>query len=329
MSKVFTVLDLIDLDLNEQNALLLRCLAGRKGLVRPLRQPDLNRPGLALGGFFNEFAASRIQIFGQGETAYLKMLEVENRWDTVERLLTFDIPCCIFTHQNTPHPHFIELAEKHQIPILQSDLSSADFTIRIMRALGEVFAPRKTIHGVLVEVSGVGVLILGESGVGKSETALELIERRHRLVGDDAIEVRCVGGNTLLGKASNPMLGHHLEVRGLGIINIAKLFGIDAIQKEKEISLVVDLEFWDSTIEYERLGTKNETYEILGVHVPYQKIPVKPGRNIAIIIETAAMNERLKNSGFDAAQEFSDNIVKWLESENARSLYLRKNKNTP
>jgi HPr kinase/phosphorylase len=243
--------------------------------------------------------------------------------------LSFDIPCCIFTHNHTPHPYLVELAEKYQTPVLVTELNSSDFTICIMRALGEVFAPKKTVHGVLVEVSGVGVLILGESGVGKSETALELIERRHRLVGDDAIEVRCVSGTNLMAKASNPMLGHHLEVRGLGIINVAKLFGIDSIQQEKEISLVVELEIWDPNIEYERLGTRNETYEILGVKIPYQKIPVKPGRNIAIIIETAAMNERLKNIGFDAAQEFSDNVVKWLESENARSLYLRKTKNSP
>lgn len=329
MPKVFTVLDLLGLENGEQNALHLRCLAARRGLNRVITQPDLNRPGLALGGFFEEFGAGRLQLFGRGEQSYLTRLESEERFDTVERILSSEVPCCVFTHNAEPPGWFIEAAERLGCPVLGTSLMTMDFSMRLLRSLGEVFAPRKTLHGVMVEVSGMGVLLLGESGVGKSETALELIERGHRLVGDDALEIRCLGGNLLRARASHAMLGHHLEVRGLGIINIAKLFGVNAIQNEKTISLVIELEMYSPDVEYERLGLKNASYELLGVHVPYQKIPVKPGRNLAVLIETAAMNERLKRLGVDSAQEFSQNVVTWLESENARSLYLRKNRASP
>lgn len=324
MPKTFSVLDLLDLDLRDLNALNLVCQAGRKGLSKLITQPDINRPGLALSGFFDDFNPKRLQLFGNGETAYLRKLSDEGRWDTVEKIFTQGIPCCIFTNSYQPEPRFVELAETHQVPILLSDLNSSDFTVRIIRTLADVFAPQRTIHGVFVEVSGVGVLLLGDSGVGKSEAALELIERGHRLVCDDAVDIRCVSGSTLMGKPVNPTLGHHLEVRGIGIINVAQLFGVAAIQFQKEIEMVIELELWDPSKEYERLGTKDQTSEILGVSLPSMKIPVKPGRNIAILIETAVMNHRLKKMGFHSAQEFSQNVIQWLESENARNVYLRK-----
>jgi len=321
----FSVLNLLDLDLKEHNALNLKCIAGRKGLGRPLLQADLNRPGLALSGFFDDFAFQRIQVFGRGEWAYLSRLAEQDDWDAVERIFSFQIPCCIFTNEAKPHPRFLEIAEEHKVPILQTELSSSDFSLRVIRALSNIFAPRKTIHGVLLEVSGMGVLLLGESGVGKSETALELIERGHRLVCDDAVEIRCVSGNILMGQATNTLLGHHLEVRGVGIINIGQMFGIRAIREKKQIQIVIELELWDKAKDYERLGTHGESQEILGVHLPFMKIPVKPGRNMAILVETAAMNERLKKLGIFSAQEFNQNVIKWLESENARSIYLQKN----
>jgi HPr kinase/phosphorylase len=192
-----------------------------------------------------------------------------------------------------------------------------------MRALSDVFAPKETTHGVLVEVFGVGVLILGDSGVGKSEAALELIERGHRLVADDAVEIRCVSGNILLGSGANKVIGHHMEIRGLGIINITHLYGVSAIRDKMEIQLVVELENWDADKNYDRLGDLDVTTDILGVKIPYLKVPVKPGRNIPILIETAAKNERLKEMGYFSAKEFNQNVLKWLESENARTVYLQ------
>ena len=321
--KKFTVLDLLDLDLREHDELDLRCIAGRPGLVRPIEIPDLNRPGLALSGFFDNFAYKRIQVFGRGECSYLSMLEKESKYENIEQFFQYEIPCVIFTHALRPDEKFMQLAENSGCPILQTDLASSDFSSRIIRALSNVFAPKETIHGVLVEVFGLGVLILGDSGVGKSEAALELIERGHRLVADDAVEIRCVSGNILLGSGANKVIGHHMEIRGIGIINITHLFGVGAIRDKKQIQLVVELEVWDSSKNYDRLGSQEITKEILGVRIPHLKIPVKPGRNIPILIETAAMNERLKKMGYFSAKEFNQSVLKWLESENARTVYLQ------
>jgi HPr kinase/phosphorylase len=320
--KRFTVLDLIDIDLKELNSLNLHCIGGRKGLGREIDIPDLNRPGLAIMGFYESFAYQRIQVFGRGEVACLKMLAKEGKFDSVRRMFTYLIPCCIFTYNLTPDQEFFEAAEKAQCPILQTDLGTSEFVLRLMRILSNVFAPQKSIHGVLVEVYGLGVLILGDSGVGKSETALELIERGHRLVADDVVEVRCVSGNILMGAGANKIIGHHMEIRGLGIINVTHLFGVGAIRDRKQIQLVAVLEEWDSEKNYDRLGTEEKSMEILGVGIPKLEIPVKPGRNIPIIIETAAMNERLKKMGYNSAEEFNRNILKWIESDAARSVYF-------
>jgi HPr kinase/phosphorylase len=320
--KQFTVLDLIDIDLKEHNSLNLRCIGGRKGLSRVIDIPDLNRPGLALSGFYESFASQRVQLFGRGEVAYLRKLAEEGKTDTIERMFSYAIPCCIFTHNLEPDQGFFEEAEKARCPILQTELGTAEFQSRLMRILSDIFAPQKSIHGVLVEVYGQGILILGDSGVGKSETALELIERGHRLVADDVVEMRCVSGNILMGAGANKIIGHHMEIRGLGIINVTHLFGVGAIRDRKQIQLVVVLEEWDSQKSYDRLGMEEQVMEILGVSIPKLEIPVKPGRNIPIIIETAAMNERLKKMGYNSAKEFNQNILKWIESDTARSVYF-------
>jgi HPr kinase/phosphorylase len=319
--KQFTVLDLVDIDLKEHNSLNLRCIGGRKGLSRVISSADMNRPGLALSGFYDRFANQRIQLFGRGEIAYLNKLNAEGKTDTLEQMFAYPIPCCIFTHGITPNRVFFELAEAAECPILQTDLETAEFSSRIMRILSNIFAPRQSVHGVLVEVYGLGILIQGDSGVGKSETALELIERGHRLVADDVVEILCVDGNVLIGAGANKIIGHHMEIRGLGIINITHLFGVRAIRDQKQIQLVVKLEEWDSKKMYDRLGMEEEVAEFLGVTIPKLEIPVKPGRNIPIIIETAAMNERLKKMGYNSAREFNQNILKWIESDAARSVY--------
>ena len=323
--KTLTVLDLLDLDLKEHNALELKCLAGRKGLIREITVPELNRPGLPLNDFYENFAEQRIQLIGRGEYAFLKKLYKEKKTETIEKLFTFTYPCCVFSHNLKPDKAFLEIAEKTNTPVLITSLSSSEISVRLMRQLSNYFAPQQTVHGVLVEVAGSGVLIQGDSGVGKSETALELIERGHRLVADDAVVIKCVEGNNLIGSGTNKVIGHHMEIRGLGIINISHIFGVGAIRDEKRIDFAVQLEEWDSNQSYDRIGSSEISIDILGVKVPYLKIPVKPGRNIPIIIETAALNERLKQKGQYSAREFNKNIIQWLESENARKIYLENN----
>ena len=320
----FTVLDLLDLDLKKHNDLELRCIGARHGLLRRITMPDLNRPGLALSGFFENFGVQRIQIFGRGEQAFLEKLAVEENTATIKEFFRQDIPCCVFTHGLTPTEEFIRLADEADVPVLQTTLDTSEFVMRVIRALANVFAARQTIHGTLIEVFGIGILILGDSGVGKSEAALELIERGHRLVADDAVEIRRIAGNILLGQGVNPALGHHMEIRGLGIINITHLFGVGSIREKKQIQLICQLEVWDSKKAYDRIGAEERTWDILEVATPYLEIPVKPGRNIPIIIETAAMNERLKKMGYYSAREFNQTVMRWLDSENARKAYLQK-----
>jgi HPr kinase/phosphorylase len=320
--KRLSVLDLLDLELRDHNSLNLRCIGGRKGLGREITIPDLNRPGLALSGFFDSFAHQRIQLFGRGEHAYLSKLENEKRCDTVDKFFTYPVPCCIFTHNLAPGHDFFKRADEAGCPILQTDLPSSEFSTRLLRALTNIFSPHITMHGVLVEVFGLGILLIGESGVGKSETALELIERGHRLVADDSVDIHCVNGNILMGAGTNKIIGHHMEIRGLGIINVTHLFGVGAIRDKKQIQLICKLEDWVPDKVYDRLGTEEKSMEILGVKIRMLEIPVKPGRNIPIIVETAAMNERLKKMGYFSAKEFNQNVLKWLESENARAVYF-------
>ena len=319
--KTFTVLDLLDLKLGGHDALNLKCIAGRRGLSRVLTIPDINRPGLALSGFFESFAHARVQLFGRGEFSYLTKIEAEGHFDVIHNFFSYEIPCCVFTRSLTPDEAFLSIAERAGCPILQSDLESTDFSIRLLRVLSNIFAPKKTLHGVLVEVSGIGILLVGDSGVGKSETALELVQRGHRLVADDSVEIRCVNGNTIMGQGANKLISHHMEIRGLGIINVAQLYGVGSIREQKEVQLVVKLENWDQNKVYDRLGTDTNKMDLLGVKVPYIEIPVKPGRNLPIILEAAAMNERLKSMGYFSAQEFNRNVLKWIESGEAQAAY--------
>ena len=320
--KRFTVLDLIDIDLKEHNSLNLKCIGGRKGLDREITVQNINRPGLALSGFFENFAYERLQIFGQGEEAYLRKLGGDNNYENIQKMFSYAIPCCIFTHNLSPDDTIMAIAEKAQCPVLQTDLPTSDFSARIIRILSGIFAPRQSVHGVLVEVYGLGILILGDSGVGKSEAALELIMHGHRLVADDVVDINCVNGNILMGAGANKIIAHHMEIRGMGIINITHLFGVGAIRDRKQVQLVVKLTEWDSEQNYDRIGLEEQYMQILGVNVPKLEIPVKPGRNIPIIIETAAMNERLKKMGYNAAKEFNQNILRWLESDTAKAVYF-------
>ncbi len=319
--KSIKVLDLLDLDLTGQNDLCIKCVAGRRGLSRNLTVPNINRPGLALSGFFDSFAYERVQLFGRGELAYLEKLSKENDFENIRKLFSYDIPCIIFTRGMLPDDYFLSIAEQAHCPVLQTSLESTEFSLRLLRVLSTLFAKTKTIHGVLVEVYGTGILLIGNSGVGKSETALELIERGHRLVADDIVEMICYDGNSIIGRGANKLISHHMEIRGLGIINIAQLYGVGAIREQKEVQLVVKLEVWDQNKIYDRLGTESKFADILGVRIPLIEIPVKPGRNLPIILEAAAMNERLKSMGYNSAQEFNQNILKWIETGEAKNAY--------
>ncbi len=324
--KKFSVLDLLQLDLKEHDALNLKCIGGRPGLSRQITLPELNRPGLALGGFFDNFGFKRIQVFGRGENAYLNKLEKEKNTVNLEKMFEYALPCCIFTYGFEPIPSFYKFANAAQCPVLSTDLSSSEFSKRIIRVLSNIFAPVTTIHGVLMEVFGMGALIKGESGVGKSESALSLIERGHRLVADDVVQIRCVSGNFLMGKGFSTITSHHMEIRGLGIINVTHLFGMGAIRDEKRVEMVVEIEDWDAKKVYDRMGSINNTVEILGVKLPYINIPIKPGRDVPLLIEIAAMNERLKTMGYHSAKEFDKNIIKWLERKHASSKYFAEHK---
>lgn len=323
-----SILELLDIDLKEQNKLQLSCIAGRLGLSNKITSSKISRPGLPLSGFFEAFAGEAVQVFGHGEQSYVNMLEEKSDYHNIEKLFSYNVPCCIFTHSFKPSKRIIEIAEKSGTPILQTTLISSDFSRHLYQLLDEIFAPTKTIHGVLVEVYGIGVLITGDSGVGKSETALELIERGHRLISDDTVKLRNLGSTYLIGSGENPVLAHHMEIRGIGIINLANIFGVGAIREKKQIQLMVHLEEWDSTKSYDRVGEDTMSETLLGIAVPKLIIPVKPGRNIPIIIETAARNERLKQLGYFSAKEFDQNVLKWFESEAARKMYYINEENT-
>lgn len=316
-----TVLELLQLELLGHNALSLSCIAGRRGLPRAITVPEINRPGLALAGFFEAFAHERVQVFGRGEVAYLQKLHNEDNSTTIQEFFKYDIPCCIFTLDMSPTDEFLEEAEKAFCPILQTPLKASEFTGRALRAFANIFAQKKTMHGVLVEVYGVGILLTGHSGVGKSETALELVERGHRLVADDIIEVSCVNGNAILGRGANSHINHHMEIRGLGVINVMQLYGVGAIREQTEVQLVVELANWDKDKEYDRLGIKQTAVDILGVSVPQLKLPIGNTRNMPILLEAAAMNLRLKKMGYDSAREFNQNVLKWIETDEARMAY--------
>ena len=271
-----------------------------------IRTEDVNRPGLQLTGFFDYFDAKRLQVIGRVETTYLEGLTSEERRESFELLLSQDIPALIISREIEPFPECMEMAEKYDRTILRSPDTTSVLMSNIIAALKSYLAPRITRHGVLVEVYGEGVLLLGESGVGKSETAIELVKRGHRLIADDAVELRMVS-NQLIGTAPE-VIRHYIELRGIGVLDVRQLFGMRAIKLESELDLVVHFEPWDDTKFYDRLGIEDHYTEILGVQVPIVTIPVRPGRNLASIVEVASMNNRHRRVGYNAAEELARRV---------------------
>ncbi|MHB8961824.1 MAG: HPr(Ser) kinase/phosphatase [Saccharofermentanales bacterium] len=268
---------------------------------------DVTRPGLQLAGYFDHFGPDRIQVIGNMETAYLDKLTHEDRLMRVDALFSTGIPCFILTRHHNVYPEVEASALKYNIPVLRTDDITSMFMSSLVKFLNVELAPRSSMHGVLIEVYGEGILILGESGVGKSETALEVVKRGHRLIADDLVEVMRVSDTTLLGRAPE-IIRHLIEIRGIGILDVKELYGVSSVKMQENINFVINLEIWDEKKSYERLGIQEETTEVLGINVPSITIPVRPGRNLAIIVEVAAINFRQKQMGYNAARALTDRV---------------------
>lgn len=292
----------------------LTIVAGKDGIHREIITSDISRPGIEMTGYFRYYPRERLQLIGKTEMAYFLELTDEQKKDRVEKLCTDVTPGIVVSRGMDIPEVMIKAANESGVPILKSPRQTTRVISRLTNYLETAFAPTTAIHGVLVDINGVGVLISGQSGVGKSETALELVKRGHRLVADDNVEIRQEDYDTLIGN-SPPLIEHLLEIRGLGIINVMTLFGAGAVRSYKKISLIVNLELWDQKKQYDRLGLEEETMKIMDVHLPKATIPVRPGRNLAVIIEVAAMNFRLKRMGVNTAQEFSDQLTTMIEKE--------------
>ncbi|MDO4260729.1 MAG: HPr(Ser) kinase/phosphatase [Eubacteriales bacterium] len=267
-----------------------------------ISSPEINRPALQLAGYFAHFACERVQIIGYVEYTYLKSLDRETKLKNYESFLSSKIPCVIFSSRTEPDEDMIELAKKYQKPLLYSHRITSALMAEVIRWLGVELAPCISIHGVLMDVYGEGILIMGESGIGKSEAALELIKRGHRLITDDVVEIHKVSDDTLVG-TSPEITRHFIELRGIGIIDVKTLYGVESVRETQSIDLVIKLEEWDKDKEYDRLGLNEEYTEFLGNKVTCHSIPIRPGRNLAIIVESAAVNHRQKKMGYNAAQE--------------------------
>ena len=272
-------------------------LTGRK-----LASPEINRPAIQLSGYFEHFATERVQILGYVEYTYLQSRSDEEKKPIYERFFSSNIPCVVYTSRTEPEPYALEMANKYDVPVFYSDKKTSNFMAAIIGWLNVQLAPRISIHGVLVDVYGEGVLIMGESGIGKSEAALELIKRGHRLVTDDVVEIHKVSDDTLVGR-SPEITKHFIELRGIGIVDVKTLFGVECVKETQAIDMVIKLEDWDKDKEYDRLGLTEEYTEFLGNKVVCHSLPIRPGRNLAIIVETAAVNNRQKKMGYNAAQE--------------------------
>ncbi len=280
---------------------------------------DVNRPALQIAGFYDYFDPKRIQIMGKVEVTYLEQFPREKRYRLLDRLFSQGFPVLIITRNMQLFPEMTELAEKYDTTVVRTDESTSSLMSAIISYLNVQIAPRRTRHGVLVEVYGEGVLIMGESGVGKSETAIELLKRGHRLVADDAVEIKRVSSKTLVG-SSPEIIRHFVELRGIGIIDVKEIFGMGAVKDTESIDMIIHLENWEEGKQYDRLGMLDEYTNIMGINIPSLTIPVKPGRNLAIIIEVASMNNRQKRMGYNAAVELNNRLMREMQKNMSEML---------
>lgn len=287
-----------------QESLHLECLVPPVREEWDIRTPDLNRPGMQFCGFYEFFAFERPQLIGKVEMAYLEKQSREERYAILDRYFSYPVPCLIVCRGLQPPDELISVARRRQVPVYSSQMVTSKFTAMAIHYLNRCLAPHVTRHGVLLDVYGVGVLLSGKSGVGKSEAALELIKRGHQLVADDVVDVCRISDNRLIGTCPEKVR-HFMEIRGIGVIDVKALYGIGAVALSKTIDLIIELETWDENRDYDRIGLKDDEIEIMGVSVPHQTMPIRPGRNLAIIVEVAARNLSLKRSGYNAARELT------------------------
>lgn len=294
---------------------------GEASLAKQIKNQQIHRPGLAFAGFLERFPSDRIQLIGETEMKYLETLRPADLVKALEDILARDIPLIVISKGFTPPLDFIAVANRHQTAVFSSRLTTADLAHRLDAYLEHLFAPSTNLHGTLVDVYGVGLLYTGKSGIGKSEVALDLVERGHRLVADDVCKVTRMSPDVLLGSSSE-LLGHHMEIRGVGIIDIEELFGIRAIRLQKRIEVEVRLTFWSETVDYERLGIEDQFTTILGVKIPILYVPISPGKNITVISEVIAMNHMLKVYGENSAVELSKKLAQRLSRQSMTEDYL-------
>ncbi len=291
----------------------LEVLCGFQGIGRSVFTSDINRPGLALGGYLEYFASDRIQILGNTEIHYMEQLSTAELQHRLENMFSFEVPAFLLSRNLHPSNIFMDMCNRRGIPVLRSKRTTDEVISRIILFLAEEFSPETIVHGSAVDCYGVGCLIVGAPGIGKSETALELVERGHRIVADDVVALKRRREDSLYAESS-PVIEHHMEIRGIGIIDIKSVYGVGRVRNSKRIGLVVELEEWSQESEYDRTGLTEEFVTVLGVRIPYLLIPVRPGRNIAIILEVAALNHRLKELGVHPAQKLNERLMSLMSS---------------
>ncbi len=316
--KPLTVSDLVA---RKGKVLQLEVLTGDVGLDQPIRVPQVSSPGLVLAGYVKRAPAKRIHVLGETEVEYLRSLSVEERRKAWEGLVNFDLPCIFVTKGQRIPKELAAMAKKRGIPLLRSKLSTAEFYQRLIPYLNEIFAPRTKLHGSLADVFGVGLLFMGRSGIGKSECVLDLVERGHRLVADDSVIVTQSGNDVLIGR-SPELTWRHMEIRGIGIVDVSALFGVHAVRLQKRIEVVVQLVDWEKTEESDRTGLDAQTTTILGVELPQVVVPLNPGKNITVVSEVVAMNHLLKYSGVDSAHMMNDRLIAKLAEQRDLREYL-------
>jgi HPr kinase/phosphorylase len=310
-----------ELELDREHHLDLTLMAGRRGLKKRITHSQVQKMGLALTGFVKFVNPERLQIIGNTELAYLQTLTADQQEEIIHQICSLDLPCLVITRNLDIPELLLKEADGEGIPLFRTNLRTVDFIERVTVFLEEKLAATTSIHGVLMDVFGVGVLILGKSGIGKSECALDLILRGHRLVADDMVYIQRRSPSSVSGSGFE-VIQHHMEIRGLGIINIRSLFGVEAIRERKNIELVLELMEWDTHLEYDRLGFEEEKYSILGVELPMLKIPVTPARNLTTIIEVAARNHHLKMMGYNSALEFEKKLLQKMEERGRTKLEI-------
>jgi HPr kinase/phosphorylase len=302
--------------------LQIESLTGDLGLDRQLAETEVASPGLALAGYTGRFMAHRLHVFGETEITYLASLSPEARRASLENFFGHELPCIFVTKGQEVPPELLELARARGVPVLRSRLKTAEFYRRIKPIVEEAFAPRTTLHGSLADVYGVGLLFVGKSGIGKSECVLDLVERGHRLVADDVVQVTRRGNDVLIGRG-HELAGHHMEIRGIGLIDIPALFGVRAVRQQKRIEVVVQLEEWDIAKDADRTGLARQETDILGVSVPRVVVPLNPGKNITVISEVVAMMHLLRYSGVDVAAAFNERLIKRMKEQRGLREYLQ------